>query len=254
MDNRLFLFGGEKVPYTVYCHTSPSGKKYIGITMQTVEKRWENGYGYKKCPRIYGAIKKYGWENFTHEILMTGLTKEEAEKEEIRLIAELNTADERFGYNIENGGNVTGTHSEETKRKISEGNKGKKVSEKTKEKWRRTVEKNQSIHGEKNPFYGKHHTEETKRAHSEFMKGNTYFKGKHHSEEFKRMKSQQMKEKYKDGNSNDKKLLCLDKEGNIVNQFGSLTKAARAIGVSRSWLCTKIKRNQEFKGFYWRYE
>lgn len=32
--------------YTVYMHTTPNGKRYIGITAQTVERRWQNGYGY----------------------------------------------------------------------------------------------------------------------------------------------------------------------------------------------------------------
>ena len=241
------------MPYTVYCHISPSGKKYIGITMQDVKKRWENGRGYKECQRFYGAIKKYGWEKFEHEILMTGLTKEEAEAEEIRLIAELKTTDDHFGYNIENGGNVPGTHSEETKKKIGIGNKGKKVSDETRKRLSEAHKKLAQSEGYINSFYGKHHSEKTKQDQSEFMKGNTYFKGKHHSEEFKRWKSQQMKEKYKDGNHNNKEILCIDKEGNIVNRFPSLTKAAKSIGVSPSHLCTKTKNNQEVKGFHWRY-
>ena len=31
--------------YTVYMHISPSGKKYIGITGQSVERRWGNSVG-----------------------------------------------------------------------------------------------------------------------------------------------------------------------------------------------------------------
>lgn len=35
--------------YTVYRHTSPSGKVYIGITSMNPEKRWgKNGYGYRR--------------------------------------------------------------------------------------------------------------------------------------------------------------------------------------------------------------
>lgn len=29
--------------YTVYKHTTPSGKVYIGITGQKPERRWQNG-------------------------------------------------------------------------------------------------------------------------------------------------------------------------------------------------------------------
>lgn len=34
--------------YTVYKHTTPSGKVYVGITKQKPEQRWDNGNGYKK--------------------------------------------------------------------------------------------------------------------------------------------------------------------------------------------------------------
>lgn len=61
--------------YTVYKHTTPSGKVYIGITGRAVEKRWENGSGYKSNKYFYSAIKKYGWDNIKHEIVCTGLSK-----------------------------------------------------------------------------------------------------------------------------------------------------------------------------------
>ena len=56
--------------------------------------------------------------NIKHEILFTGLTKEEAEQKEIELIALYYSNDSAFGYNISNGGSHNGKHSEETKRKI----------------------------------------------------------------------------------------------------------------------------------------
>jgi hypothetical protein len=57
------------------------------------------------------------------------------------------------------------THSQETRRKISEGHKGKTVSEET----RRKISISKS--GENNPFYGKSLSEETKRKISEARKG-----------------------------------------------------------------------------------
>ena len=110
--------------YTVYMHVSPSGKRYIGITGQSVEKRWGNGTGYKNCISFNRAIEKYGWNNIKHIILYSGLRKEDAETKEIELIKKYNTTDSRYGYNIENGGSTIGKHSEETKRKISIANKG----------------------------------------------------------------------------------------------------------------------------------
>ncbi len=64
--------------YCVYKHTSPNGKVYIGITRQNPIKRWMNGKGYAHNTHFYNAILKYGWSNFRHEILFTGLTREDA--------------------------------------------------------------------------------------------------------------------------------------------------------------------------------
>ena len=44
--------------YTVYKHTCPNGKIYIGITSMPVEKRWDCGRGYAKNPHFSAAIKK----------------------------------------------------------------------------------------------------------------------------------------------------------------------------------------------------
>ena len=88
-------------------------------------------------------------------------------------------------------------HSEETKKKISEARKGKKLSEETRNKiseankghpgyfigkhhskeW--IMNKSDSMKGENNPFYGNHHSEETKKKISEAQKGNTATKGMH---------------------------------------------------------------------------
>lgn len=112
--------------YTVYRHVSPNGKVYIGITGRNPVKRWRGGAGYMTNEYFARAIIKYGWDNFTHEILFTDLSKEEAEQKEIELIA-LHCSNERdYGYNIQSGGNSIGKHAEETKQKISSSNKGRK--------------------------------------------------------------------------------------------------------------------------------
>ena len=72
--------------YFVYCHTSPSGKKYIGITCQRPTKRWNNGRGYIENRYFYRAILKYGWENIDHKILYENLSQNEAFEKEIELI------------------------------------------------------------------------------------------------------------------------------------------------------------------------
>lgn len=233
--------------YCLYKHVFPSGKVYIGITKQKVDRRWANGSGYKACPLVYNAIKKYGWENVEHEIIKTGLTKSEAEYLEIELIKEFQSADHRYGYNIEHGGNCIGTHSEETKNKISVANKGKVVSKETRKKLS-IANKGKHV-GEKNQFFGKHHTDETKKAHSLFMQGNSYNKGHHHTEKFKRQKSIQMHEKYKNGKSpRCKKVIYEDGEKYI--EYFSLREAARRLNVSPSTIFNYINDKSNKK---WRY-
>lgn len=115
--------------YSVYMHTTPNSKRYIGITCQDTKKRWGNGNNYSKQTYFSNAIKKFGWNNIKHEILYTALTKEEAEQKERELIAFYNSADRKYGYNIDLGGKSKGRCSEETRKKISEIRKGKKPSE-----------------------------------------------------------------------------------------------------------------------------
>lgn len=97
----------EHKNYTVYMHQNKiNGKKYIGITGNIPEVRWNNGKGYYKNPYFNHAIQKYGWDNFEHIILYEGLTKEEAEDLEIETIAKYDTTNSDNGYNLHHGGNL----------------------------------------------------------------------------------------------------------------------------------------------------
>jgi hypothetical protein len=111
--------------YCVYKHTSPSGKVYIGITHQEPTRRWQNGFGYRLNEYFFRAIVKYGWDSFKHEVLLSGLTKEEACAAEVALIAAYRSNEKDFGYNISAGGEHS-TPTEETRRKIGVKNKGRK--------------------------------------------------------------------------------------------------------------------------------
>lgn len=120
--------------YIVYIHTTPNGKRYVGITSQKPTARFQNGLGYKKSLRFYGAIQKYGWENIRHNILFENLSKEEAEKKEIELIALYKSNNRKYGYNIANGGNTIGTLAQETKNKLALAHIGTKASAETRKK------------------------------------------------------------------------------------------------------------------------
>ena len=124
--------------YTVYCHTNKiNGKKYIGITKLKPERRWSNGNGYKECRVFFNAIKKYGWDNFAHEIWYTNLFIDDAERMERKLIKKYNTLCPN-GYNLQTGGGVNRTFAPSTLKKMSESQKGKVLSEEHKEKIRQS--------------------------------------------------------------------------------------------------------------------
>lgn len=96
----------EERKWLVYVHTNKTNKKrYIGITSQgSIEKRSRYGHAYKHCSHFYRAIKKYGWNNFDHEVLASDLTEVEANTLERFYIAVFRATDPRFGYNADPGG------------------------------------------------------------------------------------------------------------------------------------------------------
>ena len=115
--------------YTVYEHIAPNGKRYIGITGRSVQKRWKNGYGYQAQPYFYAAIQKYSWKGVEHNIIAAGLSKGDAEAMEVRLISEYRSNERDFGYNVANGGNSVERWTDEIKKKIGDSNRGRKLSE-----------------------------------------------------------------------------------------------------------------------------
>lgn len=91
--------------YKIYMHKNKiNGKVYIGQTKQSLERRWNNGYGYLGCPYFYKAIQKHGWNNFEHILLEDNLTADEANEKEIYYINQYQSYIEDYGYNISLGG------------------------------------------------------------------------------------------------------------------------------------------------------
>lgn len=136
--------------YCVYMHVNLiNGKKYIGITCQRPEDRWgNNGKRYHDSPYFFKAIQKYGWNNFEHIILYHSLTQDEASQKEKELIAFYHANEEKYGYNLTDGGEKHYHFTEEVKAKLSKQKKG-----------------------EKNPMWGTHRTQEQKQNQSELMSG-----------------------------------------------------------------------------------
>lgn len=245
--------------YTVYKHTLPkefSGKEndmiYIGITSRNPEKRWGyNGYGYRKQPYFYNAILKYGFDNFNHEILEVNLTKEEAEQKEIELISEYQSNNRIFGYNISNGGNCSGTMSQETKDKISKANKGNQYSlghkhtEETKRKMSEAAMGNQRSKGKKMPEHVMRILLESRQNEEVRRKISKALTGKKQSEEHRRKNSESHK------GIGGKKVVCVE-TGIIYDSIREASKQLNLKGHHISTCCSGDR--QTCGGFHWCYE
>jgi len=218
--------------YTVYAHINKTNSKtYIGITSQDVNRRWRNGEGYKTGYKtetyFYNAIKKYGWDNFDHEIIASRLTEIEAKKFEILLISKLETNDRAKGYNLTLGGDGSKgfKYSDEAKLEMSKSRSGEKHCNYGKhhsEETRKRISENQIgvQAGEKHPLFGKNHSEETKAKISKAHKGKT------HSQESKN----KMSESKKGSNSpSAKKIICIT-TGEV---FDYITQASEKYNINK---------------------
>ena len=105
--------------WCIYKHTLPDGRCYIGQTCD-IMARWKPS-AYKNCIKFYSAIQIYGWENFSHEVLIDNLTLEEANHLEEEYIKKYNSIEN--GFNLISGGENK-LHSQETKDKMSKTRKG----------------------------------------------------------------------------------------------------------------------------------
>lgn len=224
--------------YTVYKHTSPSSKVYIGITKLTVEKRWCNGNGYKDCTLFYNAIKKYGWDNIKHEIVASGLSKDEACKLECELIKKYKVLG--ASYNCSTGGELTAygcVRSEEFKRKLSIANKGKKMSEESKRKM-------SEIHKGRTPTVTAAVIEARKKQ-AEKMKGRK-FTEEHRKNLSKAKKGKRMGAE----NPHSIKVLCIT--NGVV--YDGIKDAARLLELDASTICKVCKgKLKHYKGYVFKY-
>lgn len=224
--------------FTVYKHTTPSGKVYIGITKQNPIRRWRaDGSGYKENNHFWNAICFYGWDNITHEIVASGLTKEQACEMEIKLIAEHDSMNPSKGYN----GTIGGEHppfTEETRKKISESLKGKMAGEKNPNYG------NHKLAGENNPNYGKRWSAEVRRKMSEGRKGISCGSPSEATR-------QKMRDNHK-GGTPSKQVLCVE-TGEV---FKSINDAARAVNINKKVIsncCRGVEHYNTAAGYHWQF-
>ena len=218
--------------YSVYIHTNKiNGKKYIGLTSKNPEERWRNGNGYNHSTHFNRAIKKYGWNNFVHEVYASGLTSQEASVLEQRLISEYNTTNDKYGYNLDAGGSRT-KHSEETKQKISAAVTGKKRSPETIEKLRKASTGNKNSIGHKQ-------SEESKQKNREAHIGKTH------------ILSEEQKTNIALGHKNRKEVICVE-TGEVFPSIGIAAKRSNTSQGSISSVLTG--RSKTAGGYHWKYK
>jgi group I intron endonuclease len=150
-----------------------NGKVYIGLTTETLKERKRKhqyrAYKGDKRETFQIALLDEGFDNFQWEQIDSAESEAELSEKEQYWVSFYKADDPAHGYNIQGGG-IGAKHTAETKRKLSEMQKG-----------------------DKNYWYGKHlsaehrrkqsealrnPSPETRRRHSESLKGkNTWSKG-----------------------------------------------------------------------------
>jgi len=156
----------------IYVFLSPSGKRYVGQTIRTIEERIGQHWGDVKrgCSLpIHNAMRSYGKESIKIEHIFTiRCTQEYLDLMEDRAIVKWNTLVPN-GYNLTRGGRggAKPPRTEETKAKISAARMGqvspmagKCHSEETKTKISATCKITRA--NKPGAFTGKRHSEETK--------------------------------------------------------------------------------------------
>ena len=173
---------------------SQNGKVYVGKTEAPLIMRIR-----RHCAEVrkgtnrylYDAIRHYGWNIFAVELLETCQSKDDLNEREIYWITVLKSNDKQFGYNMTEGGDGAGFSqealkksadarrgkpiSDEVKKKISDGNKGKKtiITEEVKQKISKTLTGRmpsrpiaENMLGKPSVRLGAKHTEESKKLMS----------------------------------------------------------------------------------------
>lgn len=104
--------------FVVYMHKNlVNGKVYIGQTCNLSERWRGSGKNYFNSIKFFNAIKKYGWDSFSHEVLYDNLNQEAADILEKELIEKYDSI--RSGYNLKEGG-ARGQLSQESLKKMGD--------------------------------------------------------------------------------------------------------------------------------------
>lgn len=242
----------------IYKITSPSGKTYIGQSID-IDNRWKRYYKRLKCkkqPKLFNSLNKYGFENHIFEIIEECLESELEQKETHHKQLELDKVGGDwlkvlFCHLIDGKG---GHKSEETKRKMR-----KPRSEETKlkmSKMRKGIPK-PTGYGIKVSlrFLGKKQSIETCINKSKALKGRIF--SKEHKEKISKSQKGKLKPKpITFGLRLEKPINQYDLNGNFIKEWESAKKAV--INLKGKYTCSItdccIGRQKTAYGYIWKYK
>ncbi len=160
------------------CTNIVNGKVYIGYTENFKRRLWQHKYDAfrrNKNTKLYNAMRKYGFESFTWEIIYASWDKMHCWDAEKMFVAEYDSVS--TGYNIVDGGKV-----------------------------------GPSLHGTDNGMYGKTHTAEFKQAQSK--RAIAKFKNRSYEDLYGVEKAIELKQKRSNAMKNQMKVTACDGEHN----------------------------------------
>lgn len=200
--------------YAITCLATQ--KAYVGKSTDIQDRKQHHFSSLRRGRHDNKNLQKdfdlYGEEQFVFTILVenSALTDDELNNLEKEYIAALDSFENGYNFTLGGQGSFGYKHDEQVKMIRSEYMK--------------------QLVGEKNTFYGKHHTEETKKLISERNKGR--LKGIPKSEDHKR--------KIREGNikTRGKAIIC---EG---VKYNTVTEAAQALNITPSLVRYRIKSNK----------
>lgn len=197
-------------------------KIYIGQTVTPLSIR-KSGHKHETLKRndkcaIHKAMRKYGFENFTFEIIDICTTREELNKSEIYWIKELDSRNQKKGYNLTKGGDAPPVM-------IGKDNPSYGV----KKPWLVELNKARRIH----PKRIKKTREEINKSISESQKI-AWKEGKHSSELFKKF----ARERIGTINIATAKPIICNETGKL---YPSACNAAKSLGISQGNISAQIK-------------
>lgn len=237
--------------YTVYVRTNlVNGMQYVGQSgdFETREKQFNRIKQRYANKLLTKDRQEFGLENFSLKILAEVDTQEEAWELEKKFIKELDT---KFpnGYNMGDGGkDSSGTkHTDESRENMSQASKKfwDELSDEDKENFSRNIreimssqERREAKSKQMKQFFKEHpeFIEKIRELGKTRIGGKNPFFGKHHSEEFKRKQSEKSKGKHHSPSTEfpSKKVYKYDSNYNLLEIYPSTAECARQNNVCQS--------------------